>query len=191
MKKILPAFLLLIIHVNLTGQAKFTDKRDGNVYLTMSVSGVIWMAENLRYKANSGAFYFDNDSNNNNGYGILYEWKTAKNSCPGGWHLPSGNEFQALINYFDHRVTSQKIDTDSSSFVIQLGGMQDYEGIFSEMDESAYYWTSTEYDVTNAEYFSYILIDDKPVIDISRKADIADIPGTEKANKYSVRCLKD
>jgi hypothetical protein len=59
------------------------------------------------------------------------------------------------------------------------------------MDESAYYWTSTEYDMTNAEYFSYILIDDKPVIDISRKADIADIPGTEKANKYSVRCLKD
>ena len=121
MKKILPVFLLLIFHANLTGQAKFTDNRDGNVYPTMSVSGVIWMAENLRYKAKSGAFYFDNDSNNNQGYGILYEWQTARNSCPGGWHLPSGNEFQALINYFDHRVTWQKTGSDSSSFRYSAG----------------------------------------------------------------------
>jgi uncharacterized protein (TIGR02145 family) len=191
MKKILPALLLLIIHVNLTGQAKFTDNRDGNIYRTISVSGIVWMAENLRYKAKDGAFYFDNDSNNNQGYGILYEWQTARNSCPGGWHLPSGKEFQTLLNYFDHKITSQKTETDSSSLGIQLGGMQDYEGIFSEIDESAYYWTSTEYNLTNAEYFSYILIDEKAVIDISRKADIADIPGTEKSNKYSVRCLKD
>jgi hypothetical protein len=36
-----------------------------------------------------------------------------------------------------------------------------------------------------------MMIDDKPVIDLSRKVDIADIQGTEKANKYSVRCLKN
>jgi uncharacterized protein (TIGR02145 family) len=69
--------------------------------------------------------------------------------------------------------------------------MQDYEGTFSEMDESCYYWTSTEYDRSNAEYFSYLIIDDKPIIDISRKEDMVDIHGTEKTNKYSVRCLKD
>jgi hypothetical protein len=50
---------------------------------------------------------------------------------------------------------------------------------------------STEYDKTNAEYFSYLLIGDKPVRDISRKEDIADIHGTEKTNKYSVRCIKE
>ena len=58
--------------------------------------------------------------------------------------------------------------------------MQDYEGTFSEMDESGYYWTSTEYDKNNAEYFSYLLINEIPVIDISRQEDIADIHGTEK-----------
>ncbi|MGD0756058.1 MAG: FISUMP domain-containing protein [Bacteroidales bacterium] len=191
MKKILSVFLSLIVFAGLSGQSLFTDKRDGNVYHTVTIGGVTWMAENLKYIAKSGAFYFDNDSNNIPGYGVLYEWKTALNSCPKGWHLPSGYEFQTLINHFEQKETWGKIASDPSSFGIQLGGMQDYEGTFSEMDESGYYWTSTEYDKTNAEYFSYLLIDDKPVIDISREEDMADIHGTEKSNKYSVRCLKD
>lgn len=191
MKKILAVFLLLISFAGLSGQVKFTDKRDGNVYRTITIAGGTWMAENLRYQAKSGAFYFDNDSNNIPEYGVLYEWETALSVCPDGWHLPTGNEFQTLINNLDQKETWGKIASDPSSFGIQLGGMQDYEGIFSEMDESGYYWTSTEYEKNNAEYFSYLLIDDKPVIDISRKEDITDIHGTEKSNKYSVRCLKN
>jgi uncharacterized protein (TIGR02145 family) len=191
MKKILLVFMFLLFFMGLSGQVKFTDNRDGNVYRTITVAGVTWMSENLKYKAKSGAFYFDNDSNNIPAYGVLYEWKTALNSCPSGWRLPSGTEFQTLINYFEQKEAWGKIASDPSSFGIQLGGMQDYEGTFSEMDESGYYWTSTEYDKTNAEYFSYLIIDDKPIIDISRKEDVADIHGTEKTNKYSVRCLKD
>jgi uncharacterized protein (TIGR02145 family) len=190
MKKILSAILLLTIVVSLSGQSKFTDKRDGNVYRTITIAGVTWLAENLKFKTKTGSFYFDNDSNNIQIYGVLYEWESAKNACPAGWHLPSGAEFQSLINYFDQKETWGRIASDPASFGIQLGGMQDYEGIFSEMDESAYCWTSTEYDKNNAEYFSYLVIDDKPVIDVSRKEDIADIHGTEKSNKYSVRCVK-
>jgi uncharacterized protein (TIGR02145 family) len=191
MKKDLLLFLSLMIFAGLSGQAQFTDKRDGNVYRTITIAGVTWMAENLKYKAKTGAFYFDNDSNNMLQYGVLYDWKTALNSCPAGWRLPSGSEFQALINHFDQKETWGRTATDPSSFGIQLGGMQDYEGTFSEMNESGYYWTSTDYDPGNAEYFSYLLIDDKPIIDISRKEDISDIHGTEKSNKYSVRCLKN
>lgn len=191
MKKDLLFFLSLMIFAGLSGQAKFTDKRDGNVYRTITIAGVTWMAENLKYKAKTGAFYFDNDSNNMPQYGALYDWKTALNSCPAGWRLPSGSEFQTLINHFDQKETWDRTASDPSSFGIQLGGMQDYEGTFSEMNESGYYWTSTDYDPGNAEYFSYLLIDDKPIIDISRKEDISDIHGTEKSNKYSVRCLKN
>jgi uncharacterized protein (TIGR02145 family) len=191
MKKVLPGFLLLSLFTGLSAQEKLIDNRDGNAYRTIKIAGVTWMAENLKFKPKSGAFYFDNDSNNIPGYGVLYEWGTAKNSCPTGWHLPSGAEFQILANNFEQKGSWGEIASDPSSFGIQLGGMQDYEGTFSEMDESGYYWTATEYDKTNAEYFSYLLIDDKPVIDISRKEDIADIHGTEKSNKYSVRCIKD
>ena len=191
MSRILSGFIFFVIFTSLSGQEKFTDVRDGNVYRTIKINGITWIAENLKFKVKEGAFYFDNDLNNKSGYGVLYEWKTAKTVCPTGWHLPSGSEFQNLINYFEQKETWAKKDTDSSSFGIQLGGMQDYEGTFTEMDESGYYWTSTEYDKNNAEYFCYLIINDTPVIDVSRKEDIADIHGTEKSNKYSVRCIKN
>jgi uncharacterized protein (TIGR02145 family) len=190
MTKALSVFLLLALFEGVSAQEKFTDIRDGNIYRTITIAGVTWMAENLKFKPKSGAFYFDNDSNNVPGYGILYEWETARNICPAGWHLPSGADYQTLANHFEQNNNWGRIASDPTSFGIQLGGMQDYEGTFSEMDESGYYWTSTEYDKTNAEYFSYLLIDEKPVIDISRKEDITDIHGTEKSNKYSVRCIK-
>ncbi|MCX6326484.1 MAG: hypothetical protein NT144_07530 [Bacteroidia bacterium] len=191
MKKIISIYIFLVVFTSLSGRDKYTDKRDGNVYRTITIAGATWMAENLKYKAKDGAYFFDHDYNNVPGYGVLYEWKTAMSACPTGWHLPSGTEFQTLANHFEQKETWGKIASDPSSFGIQLGGMQDYEGTFSEMDESGYYWTSTEYDKSNAEYFSYLLINEMSVIDISREEDIADIHGTEKPNKYSVRCVKD
>lgn len=190
MKKSLSALILLLVFASLSGQGKFTDARDGNVYRTISVNGTLWMAENLKFRAKEGSFFFDNDSNNIPAYGVLYEWKTAMTVCPKGWHLPSGDEFRALANTIEQNESMNKVPPDLNSFGVQLGGMQDYEGTFSEMDESCYYWTSTEYDNTNSEYFSYLVIDEMPVIDISRKEDIADIHGTEKSNKYSVRCAR-
>ncbi len=191
MKRILSLLFLGGLFLSLSGQGKFTDPRDGNVYKTITVKGVTWMTDNLRYKASKGAYYFDNDPNNVPIYGILYEWKTALKVCPVGWHLPSGKEFQALVNFYTQDETWKNKASDTTSFRIQLAGMQDYEGTFTEMDESGYYWTSTEYDKDNAEYFSYLVIIDTPVIDISRKEDIEDIHGVEKSNKYSVRCVKD
>jgi uncharacterized protein (TIGR02145 family) len=191
MKKILSGFLFFLIFINLSGENNFTDGRDGNVYKTITFGNITWMSDNLRFKTKSGALLFDNDANNISKYGLLYEWKAATEACPVGWHLPSGAEFQALSSYIEQKESWGKIASDPNSFNIQLGGLQDYEGTFSEMDESGYYWTSTEYDKTNAEYFSYLLISNMPIIDISRKADIADIHGTEKSNRYSVRCVKN
>lgn len=193
MGKIFSILILLIIGVvNLRGQDKFTDPRDGNVYKTNTIDGATWMAENLKYKSpGGGAFCFEKDSNNINHYGVLYEWKSAMKACPAGWHLPSGREFHILANHFDQDKAWEKTAAGPFSFGIQLAGMQDYEGTFTEMDESAYYWTSTEYDKYNAEYFCYLMINDAPVIDISRKDDVEEIHGTEKSNKYSIRCIKD
>ncbi len=190
MKKAVSLVIFYSILLNLAGQGKFTDPRDGNVYRTIIINKITWMAENLRYKPKEGANYFDNDSNNKLGYGILYDWKTAIKVCPDGWRLPTGAEFQALVNRFEKKEEWESKASDTTSFGIQLGGMQDYEGTFTEMDESAYFWTSTEYDKDNAEYFSYVVVVKTPVVDVSRKDDIADIHGAEKINRYSVRCIK-
>ena len=192
MKRIVIVFIVSILFLNLSAQNKFTDTRDGNVYRTIAADGIIWMAENLKFKVEgSGAYYFDNNPYNEAGYGVLYDWKTASKVCPDGWHLPTGSEFRNLLNYFEKDEAWGNPKSGPVSFTIQLAGMQDYEGTFTEMDESGYYWTSTEYDSDNAEFFSYLIINDKPVIDISRKEDMPDIHGAEKSNKYSVRCVKN
>jgi len=191
MKKFLLAAAFILIVSTLQSQDKFTDKRDGNIYRTVKVDGVTWMAENLRFKTKAGSAYYDNDSNNAKEYGMLYEWKTAETVCPAGWHLPTGTEFRNLTDHFQDHESWRKSSGDTISFTIQLGGMQDHEGTFSEIDESAYYWTSNEYDKSSAEYFSYLIIDNMVVTDISRKDDVEDIQGTDKNDKYSVRCVKN
>lgn len=189
MKHIFSLLVMTMVFPFVSGQNKFADPRDGNVYRTITVNGVTWMKENLRFTGVEGAYCFDNDHNNIPIYGALYEWNAAKKACPAGWHLPSGSEFADLKNQLEGTESWGK--GPSETFNIQLGGLQDHEGIFSEVDESAYYWTSTEYDGLNAEFFSYLIIHTKTVIDISRKDDIADIHGSEKINRYSVRCVKD
>jgi Fibrobacter succinogenes major domain (Fib_succ_major). len=192
MKKIFAFLIVLSLVLNLLAQNKFTDPRDGNTYRTISEGGTPWMAENLKYKVNGEAVYsFDNNSDNIAAYGLLYDWKTALKACPDGWHLPSGTEFRSLMDQSEINDNRGKPGSGPATFRVQLAGMQDYEGTFSEMDESAYYWTSTEYGQNEAEYFSYLLINDKPVIDLSRKEDMPDIHGAEKTNKYSVRCVKN
>jgi uncharacterized protein (TIGR02145 family) len=191
MKRMFIFLGLCFILMNMSGQGVLNDPRDGNVYRTITMGNNTWMVENLRYKSGTGTNYFDNDPSNYLTYGALYDWKTAMKVCPDKWHLPTGPEFQKLIDHFDQNGLWKSGPSDKNSFGIQLGGMQDYEGTFTEMNESAYFWTSTEYDKDNAEYFSYIVVVKTPVADISRKDDIQDIHGAEKTNKYSVRCVKD
>lgn len=191
MKKFLALLLFSVILLNISGQESFKDKRDGSVYRTVKVEDLTWMAENLRFKAPKGSFYFDNNPANYEKYGMLYDWKTASRICPDGWRLPTGEEYQTLVNINEQKDSWKNGSSVKNSFDIQLGGMQDHEGNYTEMEESAYFWTSTEYDSEHAEYFSYMLMTDQPAVDVSRKEDIEDIHGTEKTNKYSVRCVRN
>lgn len=189
-------FLLLMVFMfmaeGLYSQEKFTDSRDGVTYRTVTIAGMTWMAENLRFKVPDGASdSFDKNPHNAASYGILYDWKTAMKACPDGWHLPSGQEWRTLVNNLEADESWRNKGSGPGNFDIQLAGMQDHEGTFTEMDEGAYYWTSTEYNENEAEFFSYLILDDHPVIDISRKEDMPDIHGAEKANKYSVRCVRN
>ena len=189
--KILFSGLLFFLFSSVFAQDTFTDERDGNVYHTIVVNGTTWMKDNLRFTGINGASCFDNDNNNLPIYGALYDWKTAQSACPSGWHLPSGDDFRGLVDHFDQNDKWAKGPNEQETFNIQLGGHQDFEGVFSEMDESGYYWSSTEYSNDNAEYFSYMTVFGIPVADVSRQQDIDDISGTEKTNRYSIRCIKD
>jgi uncharacterized protein (TIGR02145 family) len=190
MKKNLLVLSFVILSFSLLGQGRFRDQRDGNIYKTIQVGNTVWMAENLKFENKGGCSYFDNNPNNKATYGILYNWEAATKVCPTGWHLPSGAEFKEMIDYYDKTIGMEKIVKDTNTVNFQLGGMKDFEGTNSEIDESGYYWTSTEYDKNYAQYFGYMIILNNAVIDLSRQEDNEDVHGSEKISAYSVRCVR-
>jgi len=79
-------------------QNSFKDLRDGQMYRWVKIGSQTWMAENLYYNA-PGSKCYDNSSKECRKYGRLYDWKTAVDACPDGWHLPSDEEWQELIDF--------------------------------------------------------------------------------------------
>lgn len=108
------------------GEKKFTtfgvEDIDGNKYHSVKIGAQEWMKENLKttkYSDGSsipnitdandwvnlsiGAYSeYDNNPTNVATYGRLYNLYSVidpRNVCPDGWHVPSLNEWDVLINY--------------------------------------------------------------------------------------------
>jgi uncharacterized protein (TIGR02145 family) len=102
-------------------QPSITDI-DGNVYQTVKIGNQIWMKENLKttkyrngdpipnvtlwtpwLSATQGAFcHYQNVASWTETYGLLYNWFAvgdARQICPSGWHVPTKNEWNTLINF--------------------------------------------------------------------------------------------
>ena len=70
------------------------------------------MAENLAYETSNGSWeYYSNSADK---YGRLYNWETAKNVCPTGWHLPTDTEWTTLTNYLGGKeVAGEKLKSST------------------------------------------------------------------------------
>ncbi len=174
----------------------FTDKRDGQKYKTVKIGTQIWLAENLNYYTNSGSWYYENESNSYaSTYGRLYDWQTACNSCPAGWHLPTDEEWTILTNYLGgESVAGGKIKengtshwnspntgaTNESGFTALPGGGRGGDGSFGYLGCLAYFWSATENDASKAWYRNLLY----GLAGVYRGDD-------GKSYGFSVRCVQD
>lgn len=146
------------------------DERDGKKYKTVTIGTQTWFAENLAYnlkdKNNRIAYNCPNEEMSNCSiYGNLYDqWglldlfdgpvyypavpanaRPFKGLCPKGWHIPSIEEWQELLNnaYVQDLVAKSAGGTGESGFdVLLLGGVGwngaiyfEEAGIFASVDE--------------------------------------------------------
>jgi uncharacterized protein (TIGR02145 family) len=160
-------------------KAQFCDVRDGKKYVYVIIGEQIWMAENLNYggpESNpNGVGYCgsktDNSIVNFGGYcdepdyGRLYTWSMARIVCPDGWHLPSDAEWATLVRTIEsvrgsgtaggHLKTvmgwnNNGNGVDTYGFSAIPSGHRDVDGKFSYVNKSNDFWSSTEYNVSDA-----------------------------------------
>ena len=67
-------------------------------YPAVKIGDQIWMSFNWDVRGPK-SWFFENDSINNKEYGRLYYYSNAM-IAPPGWHLPSLDEWQQLINFY-------------------------------------------------------------------------------------------
>lgn len=84
---------------------------DGNIYNEVTIGTQTWMVENLKTTHyNDGEdigegicyWWYNDDPNTKDPYGVLYNWFAAVDSkklAPTGWHIPTENDWDTLINY--------------------------------------------------------------------------------------------
>lgn len=114
----------------------FIDQRDQKSYKTVDIGDQTWMAENMSFlpavspnntASGSNAIYYvyayegsnvktAKSTDNYKNYGVLYNWTAAISVCPKGWHLPSGYDWDNLVNYLGHpSVAGNKMKTTGST----------------------------------------------------------------------------
>jgi len=140
---------------------------------------------------------YNNSVSNSTIYGKLYNYYTvadSRNLCPTGCHVPTDAEWTTLTTYLEpnagdklkeagstHWQSLNSGATNESGFTALPGGWRSGgNGMFINLGSEGCWWSSTEYDIGKALFFSLYYNSTSPYISINLKHE-----------GYSVRCVKD
>ena len=224
-----------VVFTTLQNYGTVTDF-DGNVYNTITIGAQVWTVQNLKtthYRngtaipnvtdnaawaaLSTGAYCnYNNDVANVATYGRLYNWYAAtdaNNIAPAGWHLPSYNEWQTLINYLGgldiaggkaketgliHWLAPNEGADNSSGFTSLPAGSRYYiypangnpeRSSFLHLGYSADWWTSTT-SINNPQNAPFITNEWYNTY-MYRSGFVGGIGYYDKRTGYSVRLVKD
>ncbi len=181
---------------------EFTDKRDNKTYQTIQIGDQCWIAENLstgnmingnqnqQNNSEIEKYCYEDNSNNCDTYGGLYQWdemmqydtiKFLKGICPEGWHLPTIEEWNTLIDSTGGPFQAGEALKlgGSSGFEALMGGYRNTNGNFSGEGSNTYYWTS---DQNNGNLAYYNML--------TQSGSNVQSGYEEKQKGFSVRCLR-
>jgi uncharacterized protein (TIGR02145 family) len=181
----------------------FIDARNGREYNWVRIGNQEWMVENLSYAPPSGNYWaYNNNVENIEIYGYLYDWETALNVCPPSWHLPSDEEWTELTEYLGENAGSKLKaigsvqdgmgfwqlwqhggvveTTNETGFTALPGGSCGYDETFSLIGFHGYWWSATEY-IANLAWLRRIYY----------SGHIVERANFSKEIGFSVRCLRD
>jgi len=146
-------------------------------YKTVKIGTQVWMAENLNIETGYSVCYDDNPDNCKK-YGRLYDWNTAKEACPKGWHLPSKEEWQTLLDFSSgDKTANEKFSALSGGYGYSGGDCEGECGGYHDVGEVGYWWSASEDEDWTAYFY-----DERNGVNNN----IGD-----KGNLYSVRCIQN
>jgi len=152
----------------------------GQTYKTIKIGNQNWMAENLNYNVGECSCNRQNYEDTCDKYGMLYTWETAMTACPPGWHLPSNEEWQILVDFVGgfaaagKKLKAKNWDgANEYGFSALPGGYGNYAGHSGAFDGKGYWWSS--------DGCNWVM-----------RSGYNDISNTcYNADRYSVRCVED
>ena len=137
---------------------RFTDPRDGYAYAVVSLGGLEWFAENLRFRSADSRCY-ENDQANCLDHGRLYRLPDALTACPAGWRVPSEADWRGLERWLglsDADLEKERGRGEPLGKRLKVGGDTGFNVRYSgwidphradssrAMGRNAAYWASTE-----------------------------------------------
>jgi uncharacterized protein (TIGR02145 family) len=193
---------------------------EGNMYKTIDLGSQKWMAQNLSAtRFNDGkvillvkdttawsklsepgyCWYKNEEASFKEEYGALYNWNAVNTGklCPGGWHIPTDEEFTVLSDYLGgEMVAGGKMKVagltywvdpntgadNSSGFTGLPGGFRYFDGKFFDFGFSGYWWTSTQLNSKpEVAWFRFLYYNENTLYRFNN----------QKRNGFSVRCVKN
>ena len=157
----------------------------GILYNVVTIGKQTWMADNMAEE--NPIWYHPEGKQSNWRYGRLYEWSTAREICPEGWHLPDSLEWQTLFN----AVGGIKV----------AGGVLQSSNVYGKVEQmfAGYRNPAREFEHFD-EYADFWINDDSgdKFVELQRGAheayfmpNLGYMTGVHTGYAYSVRCIMD
>jgi uncharacterized protein (TIGR02145 family) len=151
---------------------------------TLHIGRQVWMRNNVSVPM-PNSFWYERDSLTHQGEGRLYFFSSALAACPKGWHLPSDEDWQELIDAFggDSLAASNLLSGGRSGLNLTLAGYRSANSsndLFGKHGEQGFYWTST----VKGEQTAYARL-------FTKGSSVIADQFYRRANAFSVRYVRD